>query len=117
MRFLHAGELRFALRRLLKRPGATAAAVAALACGIGSAAATWALFSALLLNPLPVRAPERLFVTEQQYETRPGEFRTFNAHVYPTYTAIRDAGVFEAVAAGGVWEMLVTEQGALPQAR
>ena len=38
-------ELRFALRRLRKDFGSTIACVAALACAIGAAVATWSLVS------------------------------------------------------------------------
>ena len=61
MNALRLDELRFAVRRLRKDLGSTIASVAALACGIGAAVATWSLLSAVLLNPLPVVEPERLF--------------------------------------------------------
>ena len=48
-----------ALRRLRKDLGTTLASIAALACGIGAAVATWSLLSAILLKPLAVEAPER----------------------------------------------------------
>ena len=46
-------DFRQAVRRLRKDAGTTIASVAALACGIGAAVATWSLVSAVLLNPLP----------------------------------------------------------------
>ena len=53
-------ELRLAIRRLTKRPGASIVSIVTLACAIGAASATWSLLSAVLLRPLPYAAPERL---------------------------------------------------------
>jgi hypothetical protein len=47
------GEIRFAIRRLRRDAGSTIAAVAALACAIGAAVATWSLLSAVLLKRRP----------------------------------------------------------------
>jgi putative ABC transport system permease protein len=53
-------DLRFAARVLLKDRGYTAAAVLALALGIGSNTALFTLFAAVVLKPLPVPAPQGL---------------------------------------------------------
>jgi putative ABC transport system permease protein len=58
-------ELRYALRRLRRAPGFTAAATATLALGIGAAIAIFTLIDALLLRPLPVAASDRLVVLER----------------------------------------------------
>src|SRR5450759_403656 len=55
-------ELRLAIRRLTKRPGATVVSIVTLACAIGAAAATWSLLAAILLRPLPVKDADRLVV-------------------------------------------------------
>ena len=53
-------NLRFAFRTLFKTPFVTAIAILSLALGIGANAAIFSLFDQLLLQPLPVRAPEEL---------------------------------------------------------
>ena len=53
-------DVRYGLRLMRRSPGFTAAAVLALAIGIGATATVFALIDAVELKPLPVRAPEQL---------------------------------------------------------
>ncbi len=110
-------DIRFALRRLRKDAGTTAAAVAALAFAIGAAMATWSLLSAVLLKPLPVAAPERLFQVD--WPVPSFDRGAAPSHPYPVFESIRDSGAFEGVAAGGVSlaPVLVIEQGVVPEPR
>lgn len=53
-------NIKLALRTLFKTPFVTVVAIASLALGIGANAAIYSLFDQMLLQPLPVRAPEQL---------------------------------------------------------
>lgn len=53
-------DVRFATRQFKRRPGLTAAALLALACGLGGVITVFTLIDAVILRPLPVRAPNEL---------------------------------------------------------
>jgi putative ABC transport system permease protein len=94
-------DLRFAVRRLSRRPGATLASIATLGCAIGAAVATWSVLSALLLRPVPVPDPGRIVVVGMRFGTR-----VANDGVFPIHEQVAATRVFEAVAAGGKTGML-----------
>ena len=53
-------DLRYALRQLIHNPGFTLAAVVSLALGIGATAAVFSVVYAVLMNPYPYAAPDRM---------------------------------------------------------
>jgi predicted permease len=107
-------ELRLAIRRLSKRPASTLASIATLSCAIGAAAVTWSVLSSVLINPLPVKEPERLVVVATESPGRRGPIvRT--GFVYPHYQQIRDSGPFEStVAQWSGTHLLLVDLGDMP---
>lgn len=88
-------ELRIAVRRLMRRRGASAASVITLACSIGAATLAWSLVSAVLIHPLPVAYADRLVVVGTGDDARHVR-NTFSYRVLPL---VRDASAFEQVVA------------------
>ena len=112
-----ADDIRYAIRRLVKRPASTIASIITLAAAIGAAAATWSLLSATLLRPIPVASPEELFVVGFLSPERDGTRGSPRwAHTYRFYPTVRESGAFSAVAIGGEQSLMVATTG-YPEAR
>lgn len=94
-------DVRLAVRRLIKRPGATLASIVTLACAIGAAAVTWSALSAVLINPLPVDDADRLTIVG--WRTTQGRTAgvVYDGFKYPVLEQVRSATIFERVA--GEW--------------
>lgn len=74
-------DARYAFRGLAKSPGFTAVAVLSLTLAIAANAIVFGVLNALLLRPLPVHDPDRLFFVQR------GTGRT---HSFPFYRELRD---------------------------
>lgn len=83
------GDLRYAIRSLVKSPGFAFVAIGSLAVGIGANTAIFSLVDQLLLRLLPVKNPEQLamlWARGPHYGSNTGS----NAMSYPMYCDFRD---------------------------
>ncbi len=53
-------DLRYALRQLVKSPGFTLTAIISLTLGIGATTAVFSIVHAVLMNPYPYAASDRM---------------------------------------------------------
>jgi putative ABC transport system permease protein len=66
------GDIRYALRQVVKAPAFSIAAIVTLALGIGAAAAMLTLIKGVLLSPPPYADPDRLvFLTQSRQDGQP----------------------------------------------
>ena len=63
-------DIKYAVRAFLRTPGFTRVAVATLALGIGATTAIFTIVNAVLLNPLPYTAAERLVFLSDELAKR-----------------------------------------------
>ena len=90
-----AADVRYALRALARSPGFAAAAILALALGIGATTAIFSVVSSVLLRPLPYREPGRLAVILHR-RTNPVAPANF-------FDWRREAKSFETMGAAELW--------------
>src|SRR5574338_32667 len=94
-----AGELRYAARSLVRRPGLSIAGLVTLALGIGANTAIFSIVNSVLLQPLPFREPDRLVTA---WTTVPSQGVTEGFASYPDFRDWKDrAKSFEGLAT--VW--------------
>jgi putative ABC transport system permease protein len=84
-------------RRLRKSKVTSAAAVLSLALALGSCVAAFRLIDALLLRPLPVSHPERLYSLARNGFVNLGKSSTYDGWEYGQFTRMRDAVKNQAV--------------------
>src|SRR6516225_6073233 len=102
-------DIRYALRMLVKNPGFTIVAVLTLALGIGANTAIFSVVNAVLLSPLPYRAPDRLVAVLQ---TLPAKGVSNAGLSYLNFSDFaREAHAFEGLAAVRLHDYSLTGQG------
>jgi predicted permease len=84
------GDAILAWRRLSKQKIASGAAVLSLALGIGACTAAFRLVDALFWRPLPITAPERLWVIRFESIGADGTRSTYDSGSYPMFRQMRD---------------------------
>ena len=97
------GDLRYGARRLAQRPLYFFAAVATLAAGIGVHATVFSLVHALLLKPVPISRPGRVFTIERRQASNIS---------FPLYLDIRGrSDIFAEVAATRIMPAAISNGG------
>ncbi len=84
-------DMVFGWRQILKHKTASAAAILSLALAIGACTAAFRLIDALLLRPLPVASPERLYFLTYQYKAPDGKLDTGDSYDYPGFRRMRES--------------------------
>jgi predicted permease len=82
------GDVRYAIRVLLRTPGFATIAVLSLALGIGANTAMFSLADAMLLRPLPVSAPGNVVTISEAAPDIP--IGTLGRVSYPDYVDLRN---------------------------
>jgi hypothetical protein len=85
-----------AWRRLRKSKVTSAAAILSLALAIGACLAAFQLVDALLLRPLPIAAPDRLYALSRQEFGMNGQSSTRDTWEYPLFREMRAAVASQA---------------------
>jgi len=89
-------DIVFGWRQLKRNKITSAAAIISLALAIGACTAAFRLIDALLLRPLPVAHPERLYVLSRQgmgFDNKPG---AWDSWAYPAFQLMRVAAKGQA---------------------
>src|SRR5277367_4662910 len=81
----------FGWRQLYKTKVTSVAAILSLALAIGACTSAFRLIDALLLRPLPVANPERLYDLSRQGIGPEGKPQTFDGRAYPDFELMRSA--------------------------
>src|SRR5206468_4310901 len=90
------GDVVVAWRRLRNRKVTSAAAIVSLALGIGACLAAFQIVNALLLRPLPIARPDRLYDLAREEWRQDGPPTIRDSWEYPLFRDMRDAVASEA---------------------
>ena len=81
----------FGWRQLLKGKATSAAAILSLALAAGACASAFRIIDALLLRPLPVSQPDRLYALSRQSFRVGGTLTTYDGWEYRLFRQLRAA--------------------------
>src|SRR5215471_12662559 len=81
----------FGWRQIAKKKVTSTAAVLSLALAIGACTSAFRLIDALLLRPLPINAPERLYSVAFRNTGADGALSTYDSCSYPMFRDMRMA--------------------------
>ena len=98
-------DLRYALRQLLKSPGFTLTAVISLMLGIGATTAVFSVVYAVLMNPYPYAAPDRM--VHLSLKSKSGQNRGFGLTA-DQWQELRKSPVVEDAVITDEWSLTVT---------
>lgn len=96
-------DARFGVRQLRKNWAASSAAIPSLALSIGACTGEFRLLDAVLLRPLPVSEPERLFYLTRTVINGSEKVHEGTSFAYPLYRKLRDAVGGDADLIGVSW--------------
>jgi putative ABC transport system permease protein len=100
-------DVTFAVRQLFKSPVFAGIAVLTLALGIGGTAAIFSAVYAVVLRPLPIEQPNRLYIVGEMFQGAPSNMSVGN------YTdAVAGTTAFEGLAAQQYFNFNLSEGGA-----
>ena len=98
-------DLRYCLRQLIKTPGFTLTAILSLTLGIGATTAVFSVIYAILMNPYPYAAPDRMI--HMRLLDSAGHERGFGLTA-SQWQVIRKSPVVEDAFADDGWNLTVT---------
>src|SRR5258706_1844209 len=84
-------DLIFGWRQITKRKVTSAAAILSLAVGIGACTSAFRLIDAILLRPMPIAEPDRLYAMFCRGMDPAGNLRTTDSNEYPQFRLMRAA--------------------------
>lgn len=101
-------DIRYALHSLRANPGFALVSILTLALGIGATTAIFSVVNGVLLQPLPLKEPDRLVMVWEKRLNEPGHDRNFVAPRNFTEWKKEVPGTFSSLAAYFDWEVNLT---------
>ena len=81
----------FGWRQLKKRKVTSAAVILSLGLAVGACTSAFRIIDALLLRPLPVAHPERLYALSREGISEDGKLDSYDSWAYPAFRLMRNA--------------------------